>query len=94
MRIAATLAALTLGTAGLTALAPSAALAADGPVAGDTVAKLPISSYSAMVVDSVHERVYITDDRRDRGRTRSMSTTSRARRSVRCPPAPRRPGWP
>lgn len=66
IRIAATLAALTLGTAGLTALAPSAALAADGPVAGDTVAKLPISSYSAMVVDSAHERVYVTDDRRDR----------------------------
>ncbi|WP_406383570.1 YncE family protein [Streptomyces sp. NBC_01618] len=65
-RIAATLAALTLTTAGLTALAPPAARAADGPVAGDTVAKLPISSYSAMVVDSVHERVYLTDDRRDR----------------------------
>ncbi|MFI6727556.1 Ig-like domain repeat protein [Streptomyces atratus] len=70
-RIAATLAALTLSTAGLTALAPPAAHAADGPVAdgpvaGDTVAKLPISSYSAMVVDSVHERVYLTDDRRDR----------------------------
>ncbi|MGW2084777.1 Ig-like domain repeat protein [Streptomyces sp. NPDC001880] len=66
IRIAATLAAMTLGTAGLTALAPSAALAADGPVPGDTVAKLPISSYSAMVVDSVHERVYVTDDRRER----------------------------
>ncbi|MET9658951.1 Ig-like domain repeat protein [Streptomyces sp. NPDC006510] len=65
-RIAATLAALTLGAAGLTALAPPVALAADGPVPGDTVAKLPISSYSAMVVDSVHEWVYITDDRRDR----------------------------
>ncbi|WPW31047.1 Ig-like domain repeat protein [Streptomyces atratus] len=65
-RIAATLAALTLSTAGLTALAPPAAHAAGGPVAGDTVAKLPISSYSAMVVDSVHERVYITDDRRER----------------------------
>ncbi|MFJ2245594.1 Ig-like domain repeat protein [Streptomyces sp. NPDC087862] len=64
-RIAATLAALTLGTAGLTALAPPAARAADGPGAGDTVAKLPISSYSAMVVDSAHERVYITDDRRN-----------------------------
>jgi hypothetical protein len=64
-RIAATLAALTLGTAGLTALAPPAARAAEGPGAGDTVAKLPISSYSAMVVDSAHERVYITDDRRN-----------------------------
>ncbi|MEE1807080.1 Ig-like domain repeat protein [Streptomyces sp. BE133] len=60
----ATLVALTLGTAGLTALAPPAALAADGPTPGDTVAKLPISSYSAMVVDSMHERVYVTDDRR------------------------------
>ncbi|WP_405684990.1 YncE family protein [Streptomyces sp. NBC_00057] len=65
-RIAATLAALTLSTAGLTVLSPPAAHAAVGPVPGDTVAKLPISSYSAMVVDSVHERVYITDDRRDR----------------------------
>ncbi|MEU9847570.1 Ig-like domain repeat protein [Streptomyces sp. NPDC047985] len=66
-RIAATLAVLTLTTAGLSALTPpTAARAADGPVAGDTVAKLPISSYSAMVVDSVNERVYITDDRRDR----------------------------
>ncbi|MFF3394238.1 Ig-like domain repeat protein [Streptomyces sp. NPDC002669] len=64
VRIAATLAALTLGTAGLTALAPPAARAADGVVPGDNVAKLPISSYAAMVVDSVHERVYITDDRR------------------------------
>ncbi|MGW2178929.1 Ig-like domain repeat protein [Streptomyces sp. NPDC001732] len=65
VRIAATLAVLTLGTSGLTALAPPAARAADGTVPGDTVAKLPISSYSAMVVDSVHERVYITDDRRN-----------------------------
>ncbi|MEU9317619.1 Ig-like domain repeat protein [Streptomyces sp. NPDC048295] len=63
--VAATLAALTLAAAGLTALAPSAALAADSPVPGDTVAKLPISSYSAMVVDSAHERVYLTDDRRN-----------------------------
>ncbi|MFE6663337.1 Ig-like domain repeat protein [Streptomyces sp. NPDC057697] len=65
IRTAATLAALTFGTAGLTALAPAAALAADGTTPGDTVAKLPITSYSAMVVDSVHERVYVTDDRRN-----------------------------
>ncbi|MFF2327846.1 MULTISPECIES: Ig-like domain repeat protein [unclassified Streptomyces] len=65
-RTAATLAALTLSTAGLTALAAPAAQAADGAVAGDIVAKLPISSYSAMVVDSAHQRVYLTDDRRDR----------------------------
>ncbi|MEU7282610.1 Ig-like domain repeat protein [Streptomyces sp. NPDC045431] len=50
--------ALTLGTAGLaTAVAP-AAYAAE---ASDVVAKLPISSYSAMAVDSAHERVYIAD---------------------------------
>ncbi|MFF2008011.1 Ig-like domain repeat protein [Streptomyces sp. NPDC058195] len=61
VRIAATLVALTLGTAGLTALAPPVARAADGAVPGDTVAKLPMSSYAAMVVDSVHERVYVTD---------------------------------
>ncbi|MFF4082165.1 Ig-like domain repeat protein [Streptomyces sp. NPDC001777] len=68
VRIAATLAALTLGTAGLTALAPPVARAVDGAVPGDTVAKLPISSYAAMVVDSVHERVYVTD-----GQDRSTS---------------------
>ncbi|MFE7326301.1 YncE family protein [Streptomyces sp. NPDC057565] len=65
-RMAATLAALTLTTVGLTALAAPGAHAADGGAAGDTVAKLPIASYSALVVDSVHERVYVTDDRRDR----------------------------
>ncbi|MFF8615280.1 Ig-like domain repeat protein [Streptomyces sp. NPDC015350] len=68
VRIAATLAALTLGTAGLTAVAPTAARAADGTVPGDNVAKLPVSSYAAMVVDSVHERVYVTD-----GQDRSTS---------------------
>ncbi|MGW1427222.1 Ig-like domain repeat protein [Streptomyces sp. NPDC002431] len=65
VRIAATLAALTLGTAGLTALAPPSAHAADGSgpasAPGDTVAKLPMSTFAAMVVDSVHERVYVTD---------------------------------
>ncbi|MFI6058481.1 Ig-like domain repeat protein [Streptomyces sp. NPDC051286] len=64
-RIASTLAALTLTTVGLTALAAPGAHAADGSAAGDTVAKLPIASYSALVVDSVHERVYVTDDRRN-----------------------------
>ncbi|MFJ8755113.1 Ig-like domain repeat protein [Streptomyces sp. NPDC102441] len=53
----ATLLALTLGSAGLTVLAAPVAHAAD-----DDVAKLPISSFSSMVVDSAHERVYITDD--------------------------------
>lgn len=40
-------------------LAAPAAHAAD-----DDVAKLPISSFSSMVVDSAHERVYISDDTR------------------------------
>lgn len=55
----ATLLALTLGGAGLTVLAAPAAHAAD-----DDVAKLPISSFSSMVVDSAHERVYVSDDAR------------------------------
>ncbi|MGP3637366.1 Ig-like domain repeat protein [Streptomyces sp. 24-1644] len=59
--MASALAALTLATVGLTAVAAPAAQAAE-----DQVAKLPISSYSALVVDSVHERVYVTDDRRTR----------------------------
>jgi len=46
-------------------LAAPAAHAAD-----DDVAKLPISSFSSMVVDSAHERVYISDD------TRSTSAKS------------------
>ncbi|MCX4964479.1 Ig-like domain repeat protein [Streptomyces sp. NBC_00654] len=61
IRTAATLTALTLGTAGLTALGAPAAMAA-----GERVAKLPVSSYSAMVVDSARERVYISDDTRSR----------------------------
>ncbi|MEU1039037.1 Ig-like domain repeat protein [Streptomyces sp. NPDC005907] len=32
--------------------------------ATDSVAKLPISSYSTMVIDSAHERVYLTEDSR------------------------------
>lgn len=60
-RCAATLTALTLGCAGLTALTAPAAQAAD-----DDVAKLPISSFSTMLVDSVHERVYVSDDTRSR----------------------------
>ncbi|WP_241518526.1 Ig-like domain repeat protein [Streptomyces sp. CB03238] len=51
---------LTLGTGGLVAAAAPAAYAAD---ASEVVAKLPISSYSAMVVDSARERVYIADKR-------------------------------
>ncbi|MEU8673723.1 Ig-like domain repeat protein [Streptomyces sp. NPDC048560] len=61
LRTASALAALTLATVGLTAVTAPAAQAAE-----DQVAKLPISSYSALVVDSVHERVYVTDDRRTR----------------------------
>ncbi|MGW1817904.1 Ig-like domain repeat protein [Streptomyces sp. NPDC002125] len=57
--------ALTLAGAGLTVVAAPAAHAAD-----DDVAKLPITSFSSMVVDSVHERVYISDD------TRSLNTKS------------------
>ncbi|MER7108001.1 Ig-like domain repeat protein [Streptomyces sp. NPDC000229] len=61
-RVTSTLVALslTLGTAGLVAAAAPAAYAAD---ASEVVAKLPISSYSAMVVDSARERVYIADKR-------------------------------
>lgn len=61
LRTASALAALTFATVGLTAVTAPAAQAAE-----DQVAKLPISSYSALVVDSVHERVYVTDDRRVR----------------------------
>nr|WP_225837238.1 Ig-like domain repeat protein [Streptomyces sp. NK08204] len=57
-RLAATLLAATLAGAGLTvAVAPVAHAA---PY--DAVAKLPISSYSAIAVDSVHERVYVADN--------------------------------
>ncbi|MFE8007506.1 YncE family protein [Streptomyces sp. NPDC057418] len=55
----ATLVALALAGAGLTVLAAPVAHAA-----GDEVAKLPITSFSSMVVDSAHERVYVSDDTR------------------------------
>ncbi|MFI7408868.1 Ig-like domain repeat protein [Streptomyces sp. NPDC049627] len=56
-RLAATLLAAALAGTGLTVAAAPAAHAA----ASDAVAKLPISSYSAMAVDSAHERVYVAD---------------------------------
>ncbi|MBA2949089.1 Ig-like domain repeat protein [Streptomyces himalayensis] len=58
-RLAATLLAAALAGTGLTVAAAPAAHAA----ASDAVAKLPISSYSALAVDSVHQRVYIADQR-------------------------------
>ncbi|MFE6697144.1 Ig-like domain repeat protein [Streptomyces sp. NPDC057718] len=65
-RTAATLTALALGAGGLAALAAPATAATAAAAGGDKVAKLPISSYSELVVDSVHERLYISDDRRSR----------------------------
>ncbi|MGN9759555.1 Ig-like domain repeat protein [Streptomyces sp. SD31] len=56
-RLAATLLAAALAGTGLTVAAAPAAHAA----ASDAVAKLPISSYSALAVDSAHERVYVAD---------------------------------
>ncbi|MFJ8883330.1 Ig-like domain repeat protein [Streptomyces sp. NPDC102402] len=64
-RGAATFVALALSGAGLTVLTAPTAHAAD-----DDVAKVPITSFSSMVVDSEHERVYISDD------TRSLSNKS------------------
>lgn len=58
-RLAATLLAATLTGGGLTLAAAPAAHAA----ASDVVAKLPISSFSALAVDSVHQRVYVADSR-------------------------------
>jgi hypothetical protein len=58
-RLAATLLAAALAGTGLTVAAAPAAHAA----ASDAVAKLPISSYSGLAVDSVHQRVYIADQR-------------------------------
>ncbi|MCX3062399.1 WD40 repeat domain-containing protein [Streptomyces beihaiensis] len=56
-RLAATALAVALAGTGLSvAVAPVASAAAS-----DVVAKLPISSYSAMAVDSVHQRVYVAD---------------------------------
>ncbi|MFE9772665.1 Ig-like domain repeat protein [Streptomyces sp. NPDC005931] len=56
-RLAATLLAATLTGGGLTLAAAPAAHAA----AADLVAKLPISSFSALAVDSAHQRVYVAD---------------------------------
>ncbi|WP_234362867.1 Ig-like domain repeat protein [Streptomyces formicae] len=50
--------AVVIGSAGLVAVGTPAAYAA---TPSDEVAKLPISSFGAMVVDSAHERVYVTD---------------------------------
>ncbi|GHH90058.1 Ig-like domain repeat protein [Streptomyces capillispiralis] len=56
-RLAATLAAAALAAGGLTVAAAPAAHAA----ASDLVAKLPITSFSALAVDSAHQRVYVAD---------------------------------
>ncbi|MFI8948805.1 Ig-like domain repeat protein [Streptomyces sp. NPDC053750] len=56
-RLAATLLTAALAAGGLTVAAAPAAHAA----ASDVVAKLPISSFSALAVDSVHQRVYVAD---------------------------------
>ncbi|MGW1027588.1 Ig-like domain repeat protein [Streptomyces sp. NPDC002577] len=56
-RLAATVLAAALSAAGLTVAAAPAAHAA----ASDAVAKLPFTSYSALAVDNVHERVFLAD---------------------------------
>ncbi|GAA2551227.1 MULTISPECIES: Ig-like domain repeat protein [Streptomyces] len=56
-RLAATLLAGALTGGGLTLAAAPAAHAA----ASDLVAKLPVSSFSALAVDSAHQRVYVAD---------------------------------
>ncbi len=56
-RLAATLLTAALAAGGLTVAAAPAAHAA----ASDVVAKLPISSFSALTVDSAHQRVYVAD---------------------------------
>ncbi|MFJ3998150.1 hypothetical protein [Streptomyces parvus] len=68
IRTVAALAVLALGTAGLTAVSAPVAVAATG----ERVAKLPVSSYSAFVVDSVNQRVYVTDDNRSRNAGRVL----------------------
>ncbi|MEU6761307.1 Ig-like domain repeat protein [Streptomyces sp. NPDC046853] len=50
-----------LGSAGLVAVTTPAAYAA---TPSDEVVKLPISSYSAIAVDSAHERVFVSDNYR------------------------------
>ncbi|QEV19884.1 hypothetical protein [Streptomyces alboniger] len=56
--------AVALGSAGLVAAGTPAAYAV---TPSDEAAKLPISSFGAMVVDSAHERVYVTDGRKSSG---------------------------
>ncbi|GHB68966.1 hypothetical protein GCM10010377_69670 [Streptomyces viridiviolaceus] len=56
-RLAATVLAAALAGTGLTVAAAPAAHAA----ASDHVAKLPFTSYSAMAVDNVHQRVFLAD---------------------------------
>ncbi|MFG2359156.1 Ig-like domain repeat protein [Streptomyces sp. NPDC048521] len=56
-RLAATALAAALAGTGLTVAAAPAAHAA----ASDAVIKLPITTYSALAVDDVHERVYVAD---------------------------------
>ncbi|GHG99007.1 Ig-like domain repeat protein [Streptomyces rubradiris] len=58
-RLAATLLAAVLAGTGLTVAAAPAAHAA----ASEAVAKLPIGTYSGLAVDSVHQRVYVADQR-------------------------------
>ncbi|MEU7579355.1 Ig-like domain repeat protein [Streptomyces sp. NPDC041068] len=53
--------AVALGATGLVAAGTPAAYAA---TPSDEVAKLPIASFGAMVVDDSHERVYVTDGRK------------------------------
>ncbi|MGF0170543.1 Ig-like domain repeat protein [Streptomyces sp. Marseille-Q5077] len=59
-RLAATLLAAALAGAGLTVAAAPAAPAAHA-AASDAVVKLPFSSYSALAVDNVHQRVFVAD---------------------------------
>ncbi|MFF7451642.1 MULTISPECIES: Ig-like domain repeat protein [unclassified Streptomyces] len=56
-RLAAAVVTAALAATGLTVAAAPAAHAA----ASDAVAKLPITSYSALAVDSAHQRVYVAD---------------------------------
>lgn len=69
LRVAAAVTALSLGAVGLTALGAPLARAAEAGTgtAGEQVAKLPISSFGALAVDSAHQRVYVSDDRRTSG---------------------------
>ncbi|MFF8830381.1 Ig-like domain repeat protein [Streptomyces sp. NPDC015131] len=59
--VALALAAGTAGPAGAAAPAAAPAAAEAGP--DEVVAKLPIASYSALAVDSAHQRVYVSDKR-------------------------------